>query len=268
MHPRGIIKDEWYYVAGLARYNSGSAAIVNYRIGIFVNRHNPDGTWEKGTPLPVPSTLGVTEEFFNPVGIEKLSNGDIVLYGSAEKSGRTVAFVCAVNISSTNAASWSVRWARTFEIVGQNTRFLGHFIDGTNIIIHGDSDASSIALKIPRATTGTPSVSLLAFGNSTAVTAGLPMADNSGYVFVGANFNGPRGGEDLWIAKTNVGMNSVIWQFNYGGSGDDYAEAIMETSDGFLVAGATTSPSITGQTRKGTEDIYILKVNKDGTLDP
>jgi hypothetical protein len=41
----------------------------------------------------------------------------------------------------------------------------------------------------------------------------------------------------------------------------------MEASDGFIVAGGTTSPNIAGQARTGTEDIYILKVNKDGTLD-
>ncbi|MDR2617439.1 MAG: hypothetical protein LBC62_01090, partial [Treponema sp.] len=62
--------------------------------------------------------------------------------------------------------------------------------------------------------------------------------------------------------------SSIIWQFNYGGSGEDYADAIVEVSDGFIVAGSTTSPSIAGQERKGTEDIYILKINKDGTLDP
>jgi hypothetical protein len=62
-------------------------------------------------------------------------------------------------------------------------------------------------------------------------------------------------------------MTSIIWQYTYGGSGDDYAEAVMEASDGFIIAGGTTSPDIADQTRTGTEDIYVLKVNKDGTLD-
>jgi hypothetical protein len=266
MDPRGIIKDgDYYYTAGIAGYYPGTGN--SYNQGIFVNRHYYYGTWEKGTALAVPTSTGIMAETFNCYGIEKLTNGDILLYGEAQKSGRTVAFLCAVNTSNTNPGSWTVRWTKTGEIAGQNTRFRKHFIEGTNIVILGFSDTSSIALKIPLATASVPNTALLTFGSGTTASAGIPAADNSGYVFVGGAINGPNGGEDIWIAKTNTAMTSIIWQFNYGGAGDDYAEVILELSDGFIIAGSTRSPSIAGQARKGTEDLYILKVNKDGTLD-
>jgi hypothetical protein len=269
MFPAGIIKDDYYYIAGNAWYDSASSsATVSEKFGIFVNRHYSGGEWEKGTSLAVPTTAGITAESFGCMGIAKLTNGDILLYGYAEKSGKDVAFLCAVNISNTNSGSWVVRWTKTCEIGSQNTTFLNHFIDGTNIIIFGGADTSSMAVKFPLTVSAAPTVTPVTFGTAgTNLRAGLPMSDGSGYVFAGGNDSGPNGGGDVWVVKTNTAMSSIVWQFNYGGSGNDYADAIVEASDGFIVAGSTTSPSIAGQTRKGTEDIYILKINKDGTLD-
>jgi hypothetical protein len=267
MRPAGIIKDgSWYYVAGPAFYYPGTGN--SYKYGMFINRHYSDGTWEKGTALAIPPASGITEGTFGCAGIEKLSNGDILLYGLAQKSGRTVAFLCAINLGDTNAGNWAVRWTKVFEITGQDAGFRNHFIDGTNIIIHGFADTSSIAVKFPLSVTATPSVIPIGVGTAgTSLNAGVRMNDDSGYVFVGNNEFGSHGGGDIWVVKTNKDMNSIIWQFSYGGSGDDYADSIVEASDGFIIAGSTTSPGIAGQTRKGTEDIYILKVNKDGTID-
>ena len=52
------------------------------------------------------------------------------------------------------------------------------------------------------------------------------------------------------------------WQKTYGGTGDDYANSIQQTSDGgYIVAGSTNSFGA------GNYDSWILKLGTDGTVD-
>ena len=68
------------------------------------------------------------------------------------------------------------------------------------------------------------------------------------------------------VVKTDT--NAVMsWEKFFGGTGDEWGCAVIEQTDGFIIAGGTRSPVIDGQNKKGTEDIYILKINKDGTMD-
>jgi hypothetical protein len=46
--------------------------------------------------------------------------------------------------------------------------------------------------------------------------------------------------------KGNTARSAIIWQFNYGGSGNNYADAVVEVSDGFIIAVPLPSPGITG----------------------
>jgi hypothetical protein len=274
MAPRGIIKDDYYYyVAGHAVYYTGTV----YKVGIFVNRHYSNGTWEKGTALAVPVTTGIDAESFRCYGVVKLINGDILLYGYAQKSGRNVAFLCAVNISAADSGSWTVRWSKTYEISNKNTFFQNYFIDDTNLILLGStgtepgitSPASCYAVKIPLSVSAAPTATAVTFGSlGMLLFAGTLMKDDSGYVFVGAmERSGTNGGEDVLIMKTNKALTQTIWSFNYGGTGNDWGCAFIEVNDGFIISGVTTSPSISGINRTGTEDIYLLKVNLDGTMD-
>jgi hypothetical protein len=95
---------------------------------------------------------------------------------------------------------------------------------------------------------------------------GLAVNDGSGYLLVGERSGGLYGGLDAWVVKTDANANKT-WEKSFGGIGDEWGMAIVEQSDGFIIAGETQSPVIAGQSRKGTEDIYIFKINKDGTMD-
>jgi hypothetical protein len=267
MYPAGIIKDGYYYVAGLALYYPGTGS--NYKPGIFVNRHYTDGTWEKGGVFAVPVTTGIDAESFECGGIAELGNGDILLYGDAEKSGRDVAFLCAVNISAANSGSWTVRWSKTYEVSNKGTYFRNCFYDDTNLILLGYTGTEGYAVKIPLSVTAAPTAAAVTFGGSDILLcAGNVMKDGSGYIFVGITDRaGTHGGNDVLVMKTNKAMTQTIWSFNYGGTGNEYADAFIEVNDGFVISGSTSSPSIAGINRTGTQDIYLLKINKDGTLD-
>jgi hypothetical protein len=51
----------------------------------------------------------------------------------------------------------------------------------------------------------------------------------------------------------------LLWEKNYGGAGEDFATAIKETTDGFVLGGATLSSSTAGDF-----DAWLVKVNSSG----
>jgi uncharacterized delta-60 repeat protein len=65
---------------------------------------------------------------------------------------------------------------------------------------------------------------------------------------------------DTWVLKLNSTGN-VMWQKTYGGSSDDLAYSIQQTSDGgFIVAGETRSFGI------GSPNCWVLKLDANGNV--
>ncbi|MBN8643357.1 MAG: T9SS type A sorting domain-containing protein [Flavobacteriales bacterium] len=74
------------------------------------------------------------------------------------------------------------------------------------------------------------------------------------------------GGADYWILKLSPN-GTIIWQYTYGGNGDDKPVSFSQTSDGgFVVSGLTLSSSgqVTGN--NGGLDAWIIKIDQNGTL--
>ena len=80
-------------------------------------------------------------------------------------------------------------------------------------------------------------------------------------VVAGTTSSKGEGKSDAWVLKLNKENGTILWEKTYGGTEDDGATAIVETSDGnFAVAGYTESKGVGGR------DVWILKINKnDGT---
>ena len=75
---------------------------------------------------------------------------------------------------------------------------------------------------------------------------------------------------DAWVVKLNASW-IVEWQKCYGGSNDDIANAICQTSDGgYLIAGSTTSidGDVSGK-HLGTfnTDVWVVKADPAGTIE-
>jgi hypothetical protein len=65
--------------------------------------------------------------------------------------------------------------------------------------------------------------------------------------------------EDVYLIKTDANGN-IVWKKVFGGMHNDMAFSGQETSDGgFIVTGVTASLS-----GNGVEDVYLLKIDKDG----
>jgi hypothetical protein len=87
----------------------------------------------------------------------------------------------------------------------------------------------------------------------------LQTADG-GYVVLGDTFSFGGGDRDIWVLKINSD-GSVAWQKTYGGAGAENPKVIQETNDGGYILTATTSSY-----GMGGSDIWILKLNPDGTV--
>src|SRR6185312_15150574 len=60
---------------------------------------------------------------------------------------------------------------------------------------------------------------------------------------------------------------TIIWQKTYGGSGNDIAASIQQTTDlGYIVAGYTRSTDGDITKNNGGSDYWILKLDSTGTI--
>lgn len=72
---------------------------------------------------------------------------------------------------------------------------------------------------------------------------------------------------DMWIVKLNS-TGTKIWDKTIGGSADDYASSVKETSTGDLVIGGGSESNISGdktENSRGGYDNWIVKLNNFGT---
>ncbi len=77
-----------------------------------------------------------------------------------------------------------------------------------------------------------------------------------------------KGGYDYWIIKLNA-SGDIQWQKVYGGSNDDIAASIIQTSDGgYLIAGESysTDGDVEGNHGSYTYDYWILKIDNSGNI--
>lgn len=76
------------------------------------------------------------------------------------------------------------------------------------------------------------------------------------------------GSRDLWLIKI-APDNSIIWEKNFGGSGDDYGiDGLQINSNEFMIIGYSNSPQNGNKTavNYGGNDVWVLKVDNSGNL--
>jgi hypothetical protein len=75
-----------------------------------------------------------------------------------------------------------------------------------------------------------------------------------------------HGGYDVWLVKFNS-QGAIQWKRSYGGSGDDYANRAIQTSDGgYIFLGYTTSNDGDVSVNYGQGDLWLVKLNASGGI--
>jgi hypothetical protein len=81
---------------------------------------------------------------------------------------------------------------------------------------------------------------------------------DGGYALGGFTDTLGAGGYDVWLVKTDS-TGGVQWSQTYGGSSDDFAYSLIQTSDGgYALAGSTDSSGA------GGNDFYLVEVDSAG----
>ncbi len=96
-------------------------------------------------------------------------------------------------------------------------------------------------------------------GNGVEEVNSLLENSNENYILTGSasSYGNPEG--DLWILEVeNTGKN-IIWNKTYGGNSFDEGRSIIETDNGYVVAGQTKS-----YTANKYSDAWLLKIDKTG----
>jgi len=88
----------------------------------------------------------------------------------------------------------------------------------------------------------------------------LVQTTDGGYALAGETTSFGAGNNDAWLVRTDASGN-MMWNRTYGGTNEDGATALVETSDGgYALAGRTTSYGA------GTADFWLVKTKADGTV--
>jgi hypothetical protein len=88
----------------------------------------------------------------------------------------------------------------------------------------------------------------------------LVKSNDGGYAMTGPTSSYGAGSDDFWLLKTDADGDQ-LWSRTYGGTGDDIAEALVQTSDGgYAIIGPTQSSGV------GDYDIWLVKTDASGNM--
>lgn len=154
-------------------------------------------------------------------------------------------------------------WAKTYGLttgeysyVIQQTTDGGYIMTGPSSTYFGGYD-----YWVLKADAGGNRVWDMVFGGaSDDIPNALKQTADGGYIIAGRTQSFTAGGFDYWVVKLDSTGN-IQWQKNYGGSNDDLAYGIQQTTDGgYIVAGASASYTAGGY------DYWILKLDSTGAV--
>ena len=93
---------------------------------------------------------------------------------------------------------------------------------------------------------------------------------DGGYIAFGQTYSnngdvtGNHGANDFWVVKLGIDGN-IEWKKTFGGSNEDFARSINQTSDGgFVMTGMTQSNNGDVLGNDGGADVWVLKISKSG----
>ena len=110
-------------------------------------------------------------------------------------------------------------------------------------------------------------------GTNAEEAKSIVQTTDGGYIIAGFtssndfDVSGNHGNRDYWIVKLSS-IGDVEWQKTLGGTGDETANSIQQTTDGgFIVAGQTNSTDGDVLSTIGGDDFWVIKLSASGSIE-
>jgi hypothetical protein len=214
------------------------------------------------------STVSVSPESYN-FGNVQVGSSSVAQIFTVSNTGMADLIVGAITFTGTNASEF----AKPIDNCSGQTIALSSSCTIEVVFLPTSAGAKSANLSIPSSAPGSPKlvplrgVGIVPGAVQWAMTYGGTRSDYSysiketrdgGYVMAGGTWSFGANW-DAWILKLD-GNGDIQWQNAYGGTNDDYAYSIQQTSDGGYVVAGAMSFIMSGS------DIWILKLDGNGGI--
>jgi len=190
--------------------------------------------------------------------IQQTSDGGYIVAGKTESFTYGNSDIAIYKLNSSGNKVWFKHYGGTngeqaYSI--QQTSEGGYIVAGySNSFSYGNSDIAIYKLN----SSGNKVWFKHYGGTNNDYGQSVQQTSDGGYIVAGWTYSYTYGGTDFAIFKLDSNGNK-IWFKHYGGTSNDYAYSIQQTSDGgYVVAG------LTGSYTYGSNDFAIYKLNSSG----
>jgi hypothetical protein len=192
--------------------------------------------------------------------IQQTNDGGYIVAGETNSFGAGRADVYVIKLDENGNMVWEKTYGgNDYDIAFsiQQTSDGGYIVAGrTNSFGTGDWDVYVIKLD----ENGNMVWEKTYGGNDYDIAFSIKQTKDGGYIVAGGTKSFGAGRADVYVIKLDENGNK-IWEKTYGGSNDDLALSIQQTSDGgYIVAGETNF--------FGAEDwdVYVIKLDENGNM--
>ncbi|MFC1972623.1 hypothetical protein ACFLVE_04395 [Chloroflexota bacterium] len=193
--------------------------------------------------------------------VQQTSDGGYIVSGRTESFGAGDMDFWVLKLTSGSSIEWQKAYGG---INDDHTHSMQQTSDGGYIVVGctesfgaGDNDAWILKLNAQ----GTVEWQKTYGGTNYDWAMSVQQTVDGGYILAGGTESFGAGYEDAWILKLNS-QGTIVWQKTYGGTSDDWADSVQQTTDGgYIVVGSTESFGA------GYEDGWIFKLNSQGSVE-
>jgi len=242
---------------------------------IIINAQAPNTEWQKnygGTGTEYAYSIKETSDSgYILAGFSYSNDGDII-----ENKGNSD--FCIIKLNNTNDIIWQKTYGGTdsdFANSIQETTDGGYIVAGYTYSNDGDipenkGDADFWIIKLNNI--GDTIWHKTYGGTDYDYEKSIKETTDGGYIVIGytksndGDITENKGNEDVWVIKLdNIG--DIIWQKTYGGTNNDEAFSIQETTDGgYIFTGNTESNDGDITENKGNKDVWVIKLDNTGGI--
>jgi hypothetical protein len=258
--------DGGYILAGVTSSNDGDISGSNGLADAWVVKldSNKAIQWQKCLP-----GLSNCNAFANSV--RQTSDGGYIVAGYIEYNYWSyVREAWVVKLSS----SGNLQWQKYLQNPATMANSVQQTTDGGYIVAGGTGEqyVTGDLWVAKLASNGATEWQKSLGGSNSDIANSVQQTTDGGYILAGGttsndgNVSGNHGNEDSWVLKLSS-TGAIQWQKCLGGSQDDEAKSIQQTTDGgYILAGGTTSNDGDVSFNQGAEDFWVVKLGSDGAV--